>query len=267
MLGTIFKRGPIWCWDPLKIVVLELKRKILINKHYTWTNSGIGYKSSAHAPIVILLWTILQCSSPISTLALIRIWYFEGGGGFHNSVFSYIPSWNIEWTFPNKGVGGAFSEILKCHFQIEGPWGQLGKVTLRVKCSITMSINNNCTRRGSTITTVIFPNSNSKTNRLALRRIWYFERGSFLVHYIQSIRKTNICVLESLSSSVGVLHASYTKHHQFESWCCLLKFGHTLLFLFCAILCFTLFKAGTNDCALILIGMIVSYTCVGKQHL
>ena len=167
MLGTIFKRGPIWCWDPLKIVVLELKRKILINKHYTWTNSGIGYKSSAHAPIVILLWTILQCSSPISTLALIRIWYFEGGVGFHNSVFSYIPSWNIEWTFPNKGVGGAFSEILKCHFQIEGPWGQLGKVTLRVKCSITMSINNNCTRRGSTntITTVLFPNSNSKTDR------------------------------------------------------------------------------------------------------
>jgi hypothetical protein len=41
-------------------------------------------------------------------------------------------------------VGGAFSEILKCHFQIEGPWGQLGKVTLRVKCSITMSINNAC---------------------------------------------------------------------------------------------------------------------------
>ena len=38
---------------------------------------------------------------------------------------------------------------------------------LRVKCSITntMSINNNCTRRGSTITTVLFPNSNSKTNR------------------------------------------------------------------------------------------------------
>ena len=92
---------------------------------------------------------------------------FWGGGCFHNSVFSYIPSWNIEWTFPNKGVGGAFSEILKYHSQIEGPWGLLGKVTLRVKCSITMSINNNCTRRGSTIsiTTVLFPNSNSKTNR------------------------------------------------------------------------------------------------------
>ena len=189
MLGTIFKRGPIWCWDPLKIVILELKRKILINKRYTWTNSWIGYKSSAHAPIVILLWTILLCPFLlISTLALIRMWYFEGGGAFHNSVVCYIPSWNIEWTFPNKGVGGAFPEILKYHSQIEGPWGLLGKVTLRVKCSITMSINNNCTRRGSTITTVLFPNSNSKTNRLALRRIWYFERGSFLVDYILSIR-------------------------------------------------------------------------------
>ena len=165
MLGTIFMRGPIWCWDPLKTVVLELKRKILIKKHYTWANSWTGYKSSTYAPIVILLWTILPCPSlillmvhqtrslfrslVISTLALIIIGYFEGGGCFHNSVFCYIASWNSEWTFPNKGVGGTFCEILKYHPQTEGPWGLLGKVTLTVKHSITMSINNNCTSRGS----------------------------------------------------------------------------------------------------------------------
>ena len=37
----------------------------------------------------------------------------------------------------------------------------------------------------------------------------------------------------------------------------------TLLFLCFAMLCFALFKAGTNGCALILIGTVGSYTCIG----